>query len=360
MKILVAEDATINREILREMLEQEYELQMAHDGAQALQMLEAQAHDIDAVLLDLNMPRVNGYAVLDEMKKREWIDNIPVLIISGETEPKAEQYCLEMGAADFIHRPFVPSIVKNRIRNSIYLYSYKNKLEEKVAEQTETMRKQCVLLKRQAEEMKKSSDKLVEILATVVENRNLEGGEHIRRVKGFTRIMAMKMMEMYPEYGLDVKRIDAIASASTLHDVGKIAITDKILLKPGKLTPEEFDYMKSHTTRGGEIINSIEDVWNDDFRTLCYEICRHHHERYDGRGYPDALKGDEIPISAQIVSVADVYDALICERVYKAAIPKDKAFWMICNGECGVFSPKLIECFRSARKEMEKLADEIC
>lgn len=360
MKILVAEDAKINREILQEMLSEDYEVEMAEDGAKALELLEKCVTSVSAFLLDLHMPKLDGFAVLDEMQKKGWMSKVPVLIISEETSAEAEKFCLEKGVADFIHRPFEESIVKNRIRNIINLYSYKNKLEEKVGEQTKVVRRQYGLLQIQAEQIKKNSEKIVEILATVVENRNLESGQHIRRVKGFTRILACQMMENYPEYGLDKKTIENITSASALHDIGKIAITDKILLKPGRLTADEFEYMKSHTTRGCEIINSINDIWNDDFQKLCYEICRYHHERYDGKGYPDGLKGDEIPIAAQIVSVADVYDALVCERVYKDAIPKETAYHMILDRECGIFSPKLMECFRKSKRDFEKLADELC
>lgn len=360
MKILVADDAEINREILSEMLSADYEIEMAEDGVKALNILEKCIDEISAFLLDLHMPKVNGFTVLDEMKKRDWMKKLPVLVISAEDSMSAEKHCLEMGVADFIHRPFEESIVKNRVRNIIDLYSYKNKLEKKVEKQTIALRKQCGLLQQQAEVLKKNNEKIVEILATVVENRNLESGQHIRRVKGFTRILACQMMKRYPEYGLDESMVEKIVSASSLHDIGKIAITDKILLKPGKLTDDEFEYMKSHTTRGGEIINSIEDIWDDDYRKLCYDICRYHHERYDGKGYPDGLSGNEIPVSAQIVSVADVYDALVCERIYKDAIPKEKAYHMILNGECGVFSPKLMECFRKSKSDFEKLADEIC
>lgn len=214
------------------------------------------------------------------------------------------------------------------------------------------------MLQLQAEKLQQSNVKIIDILGTVVEYRNLESGEHINRVKGFTKILAERLMEEYPEYGLTPKSVEMISSASALHDIGKIAIPDHILLKPGRLTEEEFDYMKSHTTRGCDILNSIEGVWDDSYGKLSYDICRHHHERYDGKGYPDGLKGEEIPIAAQIVSVADVYDALVTERVYKGAYTKDEAFHMIVNGECGVFSPKLLECFRHVRKDFEALADK--
>lgn len=185
----------------------------------------------------------------------------------------------------------------------------------------------------------------------------LESGQHIERVKGYTKLLAEQLMKDYPEYGLTSDKVSVITSASALHDIGKIAIPDAILMKPGKLTQEEFEYMKSHTTKGGEILNSIKNVWDEEYGKVSYEICRHHHERYDGRGYPDGLKGEQIPLSAQIVSIADVYDALVNERVYKSAFPKEKAFQMIVTGECGVFSPKLLDCFWNARRAFERLAD---
>jgi putative two-component system response regulator len=186
----------------------------------------------------------------------------------------------------------------------------------------------------------------------------MESGEHIQRVKGYTEILANEMMKSYPEYGLTAKKIEVIVSASALHDIGKIAIPDNILMKPGKLTNEEYEFMKSHTLRGCEILNNIKGAWDQEYGKYSYEICRYHHERFDGRGYPDGLEGDQIPISAQLVSIADVYDALVNERVYKDAFPKDKAFQMITQGECGVFSPKLLEAFRKVRKEFESLVPE--
>jgi putative two-component system response regulator len=263
-----------------------------------------------------------------------------------------------MGVSDFIRKPFDNATVKKRVNNIASLFLYQNELEEKVNKQTETLRRQYSLLQQQAERLKKSNEQIIDILGTVVESRNLESGQHIKRVKGFTRILANHAMREYPEYGLKPETIDIIVSASALHDVGKIAIPDNILLKPAKLTAEEYDYMKSHTTRGCTILENIKDAWDESYGKVSYEICRHHHERYDGRGYPDSLKGEEIPISAQIVSIADVYDALVSERVYKGAFSKSQAFQMIIEGECGVFSPKLLECFRKAKKEFEDLVEQ--
>lgn len=354
-RVLVVDDAEMNRELLCAILEDEYEVEMAEDGEQALAVLRERADGLDAILLDLQMPKLDGFGVLDAMRENGWISRIPVLIISAERAVDVENKCFELGVADFIHKPFEPSLVKNRIRNNVDLFAYKNELEQKVEAQTEILRQQNKILAVQAEKLKETNERIIEVLGTVVECRNLESGEHVKRVKGFTRILAYQVMKDYPKYGLDKNMVEMITAASALHDVGKIAIPDEVLLKPGRLTDEEFALMKTHTTKGSDLLKQIEGIWSDDYQKMSYEICRYHHERYDGRGYPDGLEGEDIPISAQIVSVADVYDALVCERVYKAAFPKDKAFQMILNGECGTFSPRLMEAFKKVREDFEKL-----
>ena len=336
--VLVVDDMEINRELLAEILKDEYDVIMVENGKQALEYMENRNQEIAVVLLDLIMPEMDGFEVLKVMQEKMWIDKIPVLVI---------------------HKPFDNALVRKRVENVVSLFQYQRELEEKVAEQTETLREQYKLLKVQAERLKQSNDNIIDILGTVVEHRNLESGEHVRRVKGYTKIMAEEIAREYPEYGLTPEKIGIIVSASALHDLGKIAIPDSILLKPGRFTKEEFECMKTHTVKGCEIVSSIEGVWDEEYAKIGYEISRYHHERYDGRGYPDGLKGEEIPISAQLVSVADVYDALVNERVYKDALPKDKAFEMIVNGECGTFSPKLMVCFRKARDRFESLAENI-
>ncbi len=357
-KILIVDDVDINREILAEMLKDEYEIVMAENGKQALAILAQQRNDIALMLLDLFMPEMDGFEVLELVSKQSWSKQLAVMIISSDNNSQTESRCFDLGVSDFIHRPFDARLVKRRVNNVISLYQYQNRLEQKVEEQTQTLKKQYQLLQRQAKQLHQSRANVIDILGTVVEYRNLESGEHIKRVKGYTRILAEELMKDYPEYELTPEKIDVIVSASALHDIGKIAVPDSILLKPGKLTKEEFEYMKSHTTRGGEILMNIKNVWDEEYGKVCYDICRHHHERYDGKGYPDGLKGEEIPVSAQIVSVADVYDALVNKRVYKSAFSKEKAFQMIISGECGVFSPKLLDCFWNVRKEFEKLADQ--
>lgn len=356
-KVLIVDDAELNREILTEILEDKYPIMEAEGGKQAIEILDKYHDNIAVVLLDLVMPEIDGFAVLEIMKERDYLKKIPVLIISGETAIKIEKRCFECGVSDFIRKPFDNALVRKRVENITRLFQYKDSLEEKVEKQTETLRQQYRLLQEQARKLHKRNESIVDILGTVVEYRNLENGEHIKRVKGFTELLARELMKEYPEYELTEQKIETIVTASPLHDIGKIAIPDSILLKPAKLTPQEYEYMKSHTTRGSEILLNIKDVWEKDYQRVSYEICRYHHERYDGKGYPEGLVGEEIPVSAQIVSLADVYDALVSERVYKNAYSKDEAFHMIITGECGVFSPKLLECFRNIRKDFETLAD---
>ncbi len=357
-KILIVDDVEINRDLLTEILKDEYEIVLAANGRQALDTLEKEHDEISVMLLDLIMPEMDGFEVLEVVKKKPWGNQIGIMIISGDDAVQTEARCFELGVSDFIHRPFNEKLVRKRVHNIVSLFQYQEELEQKVEKQTEVLRKQYKLLQHQAEQLRQSNSNVIDILGTVVECRNLESGEHVRRVKGYTRILAERLMQDYPEYGLTQEGIEVIVSASALHDIGKIAIPDAILLKPGRLTDEEFEYMKSHTTRGCEILKNIKGVWNKEYSAASYDICRYHHERYDGRGYPDGLKGEDIPISAQIVAVADVYDALVNERVYKSAFSKEKAFQMITTGECGVFSPKILECFWNVRKDFERLAEE--
>lgn len=357
-KILIVDDSFINRELLTEMLEDEYEVITCENGLQALELMEENYNELAIILLDLVMPVLDGVGFLKALQNKPIMKDIPILVISGETNVETEIKCFDYGVFDFIKKPFDNRLVKKRIKNAVDLYMYKNNLEERIAEQTSVISEQYNLLKHQADQLAKSNVSIIEILGTIVEYRNLESGEHIQRVKSYTRILGEQLMEDYPEYNLTSKQLNVIVSASALHDVGKIAIPDSILLKPGRLTKEEFEYMKEHTTKGCEIINNIRGVWSEEYAKASYEICRHHHERYDGRGYPDGILGENIPISAQLVAVADVYDALVNERVYKSAFSADKAFNMIINGECGTFSPKLMDCFTKCRDRFESLAGE--
>ncbi|MBD5465708.1 MAG: response regulator [Lachnospiraceae bacterium] len=350
-KILVVDDMKINLEMLAEILQDEYTVITAENGKQAVEMMEAHEKEIMVLLLDLILPVMDGFEVLKIMKERAWIEKIPVLIISSESSTQVEKRCFDYGVSDYIRKPFDNALVKMRVKNIVDLHLLRNKLEEKVEKQTQ-------LLWQQAELLQKSNENIIDILGSVIEGRNMESGEHIKRIKGFTKILALQLMEDYPEYAMTMEKADMIAKASALHDIGKIAIPDGILLKPAKLTVDEYEYMKSHTTRGCEILNQIKGVWSEEYHSLSYEICRYHHERYDGKGYPDGLAEEAIPISAQLVSIADAYDALVNERVYKSAYSKEQAFHMIMTGECGTFSPRLLNCFQHAREQFEALVDK--
>ena len=355
-KTLIVDDVELNREILAVAIGDVYSVLEASDGEEAMNMLKEHGDMIAVILLDLIMPKVDGYEVLKFMKQEELLEHIPVIVISAESRMEAERECLSFGVSDFIRKPFDSAIVRSRIKNIADLFMYKNQLEDKVRIQTQNLQRQNKLLRQQAETIKKNNEKIIDVLGTVVEYRNLESGEHIKRVKGFTRILAEKAAARYPEYNLTQERIDILVAASALHDIGKITIKDSVLLKPGRLDKDEFEYMKTHTVKGCEILEQIDGAWDSEYARVSHIICRYHHERYDGKGYPDGLVGEEIPIEAQLVSIADVYDALVSKRVYKNAIEKDKAYHMILDGECGAFSPKLMECFRYSKQEFEELA----
>lgn len=357
-KILIADDVKMNREMLADLFKEDYEPEMAENGMQALRLLKEHRQEYAAVLLNLAMPELDGFAVLEVMRNQKWFDLLPVIVISGDESREQEKRSLLLGASDFISKPFEAEVLRQRVKKLSELYGYKRSMEKKVAEQTKTLRKQYRLLQIQSEKLLASNEKVIDILGMVVEYRNLESSEHVHRVKSFTELLARECAKEYPEYGLTEEKIKEIASASVLHDLGMIAIPDEILLKPEKLTRDEFEYVKSHAARGGEILEQLKGIWEDEYRQICYEICRHHHERYDGKGYPDSLKGEEIPVSAQLVSIADVYDALVTENAYREAFSPDDAFHMIISGKCGVFSPKLLECFRNAHDSFRSVMQE--
>ena len=357
-KILIVDHEVINCNQLKEILRDEYDVETATDINDMNSIMDMCAKDIATVLYRFSMDGLDGYGFLKMLDERWLLERIPVLFINERGAAELEHGPIRLGVYDFVHKPFVAEIVRRRVSNLTELFIYKRGLEEKVESQSITMNKQFKLLKVQKEELNRSKQNIVDILATVVECRSLESGDHINRIKGYTEIIARRMMKDYPETKLTESDVDIIVSASALHDIGKIAIPDSILNKPGKLTDDEFEFMKSHTIRGADIVNNISGIWDEDYARICYEICRYHHERYDGRGYPDKIKGDDIPISAQCESIADVYDALVTESVYRAAYSKDEAFNMIVQGEAGVFSPRLLECFRKSREEFEAFLGE--
>lgn len=357
--ILVVDDNEINRGILGEIFKDQYNILEAGNGIEAMKMIEENEEKLAAILLDIVMPEMDGYEVLEAMRKKDNLnDSIPVLMITADTSTEAERTSYQKGAADVIHKPFDPVIVDKRVSRTVELFDSKNNLEDQVDDQTRVLKKQFAYLKKQEERLKSSNERVIDTIATIVEFRSMETIYHLKRIKGFVRTLALTAMNNYPELGLNPHLIDVITQASAMHDIGKISVPDSILLKPGRLTSEEFEVMKSHTTRGSEVIESLRDVQDKEYFEVCLDICRHHHERYDGGGYPDGLKGDENSIAAQLTAISDAYDALVSDRVYKSAYPVDRAFEMIKNGECGVFSPKILACFEFARPDLERLVAE--
>lgn len=357
-KVLIVDDMKFNRQVLADILRSRYEILEAENGKEALAMIEAQRQEIAAVLLDIVMPEMDGVTLLKMLNEKQLLGDYPIVVVTGEQSMEMVVQCFDYGISDLIRKPVNTAFVMQRVTKLIALYRQQNEYKEKLAQQSITLRKQFTLLRQQTAQLKAGNAKMINVLGSMVETRNLEKRAHVERVKEFTAILGKHMMKDYPEYGLTEERVYMIASCSALHDIGKILIPDSILLKPGKLTDDEFEYIKSHSLRGYEIACDITDVWDEEYGNCIKEITRSHHEKYDGRGYPDGLKGDAIPISAQLVSIADCFESLISESVYKEAIPYDEAYDMIVQGECGVFSYKLLECFRKARTELVECAEK--
>ena len=337
-KILIVDDDTMNRVVLSDLLCDEYDIIEAKDGDEALEILEKQAKEITLVLLDMIMPGRDGPEVLKTMNEKGWIKGTPVVMISAETATPQVEKAFSLGVTDFIYRPFDQMVVQTRVRNTIKLYVKQMQLSELVTDKIY--------------ERTRNSDMLISILSHIVEFRNGESGQHVLHIKKITDLLLRALLKRTQEYNIPEEDIGTIATASSMHDIGKITIPDEILNKPGRLTPEEFEIMKQHSMNGAKMLDTIQYFKNEPLMKYAYDICRWHHERWDGRGYPDGLKGNEIPISAQVVSIADVYDALTSERCYKKAFPHEKALEMIRNNECGVFNPLLLECLSDVADQL--------
>lgn len=344
--ILIVDDEEVNREILGQIFADRYQIIMAANGKEALLQLNEHMKDIVLILLDLVMPVVSGYQVLKVLSAKGIQKKIPVMLVTANTDEKVMLSCYDLGAVDYVGKPFNSQIIRKRGLNMIEMYQNRLRLESIV-------RKQKRELSEKEIKLDQFQGKMIDIMSDIVEFRNLESGLHVKRIKGLSSILAQTCMETYPDYGLTPERIDLLVTASAMHDIGKIAIPDNILLKPGRLTDDERQVMMSHTTKGCEILKMMGEVQDEDQYNMCYDICRHHHERYDGKGYPDGLRGEEISIEAQIVSLADVYDALVSERVYKSAFDKETAYKMICNGECGTFSEQILNCLSLSKEAIE-------
>ena len=339
-KILVVDDSEMNREILSSMLGDEFDILEAADGKECISVIRKYGRDIALVLLDIVMPEMDGFEVLEFMNKHEWIDDIPVIMISSEDSAASVKKAYEMGVSDYINRPFDVEVVHRRVFNTIKLYAKQRRL--------------IALITNQVYEKEKNNRILIEILSQIVEFRNGESGRHVLNVNIITGILLEQLAQITDKYNISWSDRLIITTAASLHDIGKIGIDEKILNKAGRLTPQEIEKMKEHTVIGASILENMELFKDEELVKTAYQICRWHHERYDGRGYPDGLKGEEIPVSAQVVALADVYDALVSRRVYKKSYSHEEAMKMILGGECGAFNPILLQCLTEAQDKIKE------
>lgn len=330
-KILVVDDSKFNQELLMEILGENYQYILANDGLEAISILQKD-WTIDLMLLDINMPRMNGFGVLEYMNQYHWIDEFPVIVISAEEENSIIEKAYNLGAAEYIQRPFDAFIIKRRVMNTLVLYANQKRLTNVVV--------------NQVYEKEENNKVMIGILSSVVGTYNKESREHILHIRIATQMLLRRLVQKTDAYPLTESDITLIATASSLHDIGKVGISKEILNKPTKLTDEEYEIMKTHTLIGAKMIQDMDYPTDKPLAKTAYEICRWHHERFDGKGYPDSLVGNDIPISAQVVSVADVFDALTSTRVYKKAYDYKTAIQMILDGRCGCFNPLLLDCLK--------------
>ena len=329
-QILIVDDSDMNRAMLREILKDNYSILEAGNGVECLSCVEHMGSSLSLILLDLNMPEMDGFEVLAELSRLGYMDDIPVIIISGTDSTADICRAYDLGATDYIHRPFNTQVIYRRVSNTITLMAKQRRMAE--------------LVNRQIDRATKQQELMVDFLSRIIGYRSGESNPHFANISTLSALLLQALQKRKNHYGLTEQDCQLIATAAVFHDVGKIGIPESILLKPGKLTAKEFEVMKTHTLIGDNLIKSLEIYHDEPLLQMAAQICRWHHERYDGGGYPDGLKGEEIPICAQVVSIADVYDALTSARPYKPAFSSEKAIQMILNGECGVFNPVLVDC----------------
>ena len=342
-KILIVDDSELNRDILKEILGETYNYLEAENGNQAIQMI-GENIGIDLMLLDINMPQMNGFEVLGIMKRSQCMEETPVIMISSEDAVDTMRKAYELGITDYITRPFDSVIVKKRVQNTLGLYMNQKHLINVVYDQVY--------------EKEENNNIMIRIMGNILGSRNSESREHILHIKTATEMMLRQLVKVTDAYPLTEADIVLITTASSLHDIGKIRIPEEILNKPGRFTDEEYKIMKTHSELGAAIIEDMDFPQDNPLVHTAWEICRWHHERWDGKGYPDGLKGEEIPICAQVVSIVDVYDALTSERCYKKAFDHDTAIQMILDGQCGQFNPILLKCLKELSIQFSKMLDK--
>ncbi len=350
--ILIAGASAVKRKELVDILSDSYGIVETGEGREILRIMSEAMDSLAALLLATDLPDMSYTQVLEAIREKGWNRTVPIILLAEEFSNSMHNTGISMGTADFMRRPYSPVLVRHRLRKNIQLFQLRQYLEELEHTRVEGLRSKNL-------ELEQVNDRLIELTCEIVEARSMESGSHVRRVKAFVRALSEQLMQSFPECGLTSEKINTITYMSAMHDVGKIMVRDDVLLKPGKLTAEEFEHMKQHSVFGCEVLDMGKDIWSEDYYRVGYEIIRHHHEKYDGKGYPDGLKGEGIPLSAQIVSICDCFEALVSDRVYKKAFTLDEAYNMIVCGQCGAFSPRILSSFLRVRPKFEQIHTEM-
>lgn len=356
--ILIFEEEEISRRGLIELFQGKYKIQAVQNEREGLEILRTQAVSLAAVLVNIMIPARDNFNVMGQLFQKKFMSRIPFIMLTNEMTAALEKRGYELGAAGALKKPIHPENARLLVNNLIEAFQYRAQLEIMLRTQTEKLQQQNTLLRAMAEKQKRANEVLITSMSNIVEFRNLESAQHIKRVRELTICLGTSVMKLFPEYRLTAEKLETIAWASALHDIGKIVIPDSIILKAGKLTEDEYEVIKSHTTKGAEIIEKVIHLENKEFCDYAYDIARHHHEKYDGNGYPDGLKGESISIAAQLVSLVDEYDALTSKRIYKAAYSTDKAYQMIITGQNGVFSAKILKAFSEVKEEFVHIVNK--
>lgn len=351
-KIIIVDNDKFTGGMLKKMFAEKYSTEVFTDGVTALGYINLNSDDVVMLILRLNMPQIDARDFIKALDQKNIMSDVPKVIIADSFADDVSNECYNLGVMALISKPFAPVIVKRRLESILDLYTSNHRLQYMVDRQVR-------LISDQNSKLKKYQNKLIETLSDILEFRNLEPNLHVQRIEQITELIANSFSNLYPVYQLTSEKIETIVNASVLHDIGKICIPDNILLKPGRLSDQEFELVKSHTTKGCEIVERLEMIEEHDFAEVCRQIVRHHHERFDGSGYPDGLVGEEIPLPAQIVSLADAYDGLVSNSIYKRGYSHEKAYNMIMNGECGAFSDHMLGALTKVRKQIEGIYDNI-
>ena len=349
--LFIVDDVYLNRAILRNLFEDRYRILEADDGRMGIEQIENNIQNLALILLDIKMPGIDGFGVMEYMNQMDYIKDCPVILITSDEDEDAMERGYHMGATDVIKKPFVTHTVLQRVKNTLELYRYKYRLEELVDEKTKE-------LSNQYHKLEEYHLRLVEVLNDIVDSRSVESMEHIAYVQGYTRILANHYAQIFKHARMTKQKIEYIVKAATIHDIGKITLPDTILTRPGKLSHWEMEVLKGHTVKGSQIVEVMAEFEDDEYRKICRNVCMYHHEKYDGSGYPGRIRKERIPIEAQLVGLADLYDALIHTGVQSKAVKQKDAYTLLMEGRCGELSPRMKECLMSAKEELEEFEIE--